>query len=62
MKKKLILKKEIGLPAYLNLKMRLDEGSSCPFMFSIMYGAIDMFNNMATFDEAKINIDLKNIK
>lgn len=50
-----IAKSHIGLPAYLNLKMRLGEGSGCPIMFSIIETAIGIFNNMATFDEAKIN-------
>ncbi|MDE6357495.1 MAG: nicotinate-nucleotide--dimethylbenzimidazole phosphoribosyltransferase, partial [Eubacteriales bacterium] len=58
-----IAKKEIGLSAYLDLKMRLGEGSGCPLMFSIMDGAVAMFNNMATFDDAKIDTDyLKNLK
>lgn len=58
-----VAQKQLGLPAYLNLKMRLGEGSGCPIMFSIIESAIAMFNDMATFDEAKIDTDyLKNIK
>ena len=50
-----LAQKEIGLPSYLDLKMRLGEGSGCPLMFALMDGAMAMFNNMATFDEAKID-------
>lgn len=56
-----IARKEIELPVYLDLKMRLGEGSGCPIMFSIIDSAVAMFNEMATFDEANINTDyLKN--
>lgn len=51
----LLALKEINLPVYLDLKMRLGEGSGCPLMFSIIDGAIAMFKTMATFDEAKID-------
>ena len=52
-----IAKEHLGLPAYLDLKMRLGEGSGCPIMFSIIETAIAMFNNMATFDDLKINTE-----
>ena len=51
----LLALEEINLPVYLDLKMRLGEGSGCPLMFSIIDGAVAMFKNMATFDEAKID-------
>lgn len=50
-----LAKEELGLPSYLNLKMRLGEGSGCAIMFSIVDASVSMFNNMATFDEAKID-------
>ncbi len=53
---------ELNLPSYLNLKMRLGEGSGCPLMFSIIDASISIFNEMATFEEANISKDyLKNI-
>ena len=59
----ILAQKEIGLPAYLDLKMRLGEGSGCPLMFSIIDASLAMFKNMATFDEAKIDTEyLKNLK
>ncbi|WP_250277454.1 nicotinate-nucleotide--dimethylbenzimidazole phosphoribosyltransferase [[Clostridium] colinum] len=59
----ILAQKEIGLPSYLDLKMRLGEGSGCPLMFSIMEASVAMFKNMATFDEAKIDTDyLNNLK
>ena len=51
----LLALEEINLPVYLDLKMRLGEGSGCPLMFSIIDGAVAMFKNMATFEEAKID-------
>ena len=47
--------KELGLPACLELEMRLGEGSGCPLMFGIMDGAVEILKNMATFDEAMID-------
>lgn len=58
-----IAKQQLGLNAYLDLKMRLGEGSGCPIMFSIIDAAVAMFNDMVTFDEAKIDTTyLKNTK
>ncbi len=51
----ILAQKEIELPSYLDLKMRLGEGSGCPLMFSIIDASVAMFKNMATFDEAKID-------
>lgn len=47
--------KEIGIEPMLALKMRLGEGSGCPFAFSIIEGAVAVMNNMATFDELKVD-------
>lgn len=50
-----IAMKELGLEAILNLDMGLGEGSGCPLAFSIMDSACAVMNNMATFEEAKID-------
>lgn len=49
--------KELGLEPYLNLGMRLGEGSGCPLAFMIMDAACAFTTNMATFEEAAINDD-----
>ncbi len=49
--------KELGLEAPLLMKMRLGEGSGCPIMFRVLDAAFAIMNEMATFDEAKINDD-----
>ena len=46
---------ELSLVPYLNLKMRLGEGSGCPLAFEIMDAACVIMNEMATFHQAKIN-------
>ncbi len=51
----IVAKEHLGLSAYLDLKMRLGEGSGCPMMFSIIETAIAIFNDMATFDDLKID-------
>lgn len=48
---------ELGLEPFLDLEMRLGEGSGCPIAFTIIKGAWDVMRNMATFDEAEINDD-----
>lgn len=54
---------EIGLEPMLALKMRLGEGSGCPFAFSIIEGAMSIMNNMATFEELRVEDGYrKNIK
>ena len=45
----------LGLPAYLQLDLRLGEGSGCPLMFSLLDGACAVVREMATFSEAGIN-------
>ncbi|MBQ4377643.1 MAG: nicotinate-nucleotide--dimethylbenzimidazole phosphoribosyltransferase [Treponema sp.] len=46
---------ELGLSPYLNLGMRLGEGSGCPLAFEIMDAACAIMNEMATFSQARIN-------
>lgn len=48
---------EIGLKAMLNLDMRLGEGSGCPIAMNIINTSLEVIKNMATFEEA--NIDIK---
>lgn len=47
--------KEIGLEPFLNLNMRLGEGSGCPMAFQIIEAALCVMNDMGTFEEAAIN-------
>ena len=47
----------LGLSPFLDLDMRLGEGSGCPIAFEVIRGACDVMKNMATFDEAEINDD-----
>ena len=47
--------KELGLQPFLNLHMRLGEGSGCPLAFQIIDSALYTLNNMPTFKEASIN-------
>lgn len=47
--------RELGLEAYLNLGMRLGEGSGCPIAFEVVSAACAVLDSMATFDEAEIN-------
>lgn len=51
----LIAMRELELVPYLNLRMRLGEGSGCPLAFSIMDCACVIMNEMATFRTAKID-------
>lgn len=53
----LLALKELGLEAPLLMKMRLGEGSGCPIMFRVLDASFAIMNEMATFDEAKINDD-----
>lgn len=47
----------LGLKPFLELQMRLGEGSGCPIAFNVIKGACDVMRNMATFEEAEINDD-----
>jgi len=48
---------EMGLKAFLQLSMRLGEGSGCPLAFEIIDAACAFTNEMATFEQAAINDD-----
>lgn len=45
----------LGLAPILMLDMRLGEGSGCPIAFEIVSTALDVIENMATFEEAAID-------
>jgi len=47
--------KELGFDPWLNLGMRLGEGSGCPLAFEIISAACAVMNGMATFEAASIN-------
>lgn len=49
--------KALGISPFLNLDMRLGEGSGCPLAFQIVEAACAVMNKMATFEEADINDD-----
>ena len=54
---------ELGMEPWLNLNMRLGEGSGCPVAFQVMRAACAAMNDMATFEEASINDSyLENIR
>ncbi|MCX7951625.1 MAG: nicotinate-nucleotide--dimethylbenzimidazole phosphoribosyltransferase [Clostridiales bacterium] len=46
--------KEIGLEPMVNLKMRLGEGSGCPFAFFIIEASQKMMKDMGSFEDANI--------
>lgn len=48
---------EIGLEPSLNLNMRLGEGTGCALVFNIIEAALDVMNNMATFEEVSMMDD-----
>ena len=50
-----VAQKELGLDAYLDLSMRLGEGSGCPLAFQVLSAACAVMNDMATFDQAGID-------
>ena len=43
--------KSLGLEPFLNLKMRLGEGTGCAIAFQIIDDALEIINNMGTFDD-----------
>lgn len=47
----------LELRPMFSLGMRLGEGSGCPFAFEVIGAACALINDMATFDQAKINDD-----
>jgi len=50
---------EMGLKPYLNLAMRLGEGTGCPLAFNIIDAALSLTKNMATFAETMISDDFQ---
>ncbi len=48
---------ELGLAPFLQLGMRLGEGSGCPLAFQVLKAACAVMNGMATFADAAINDD-----
>ncbi|MDO5564127.1 MAG: nicotinate-nucleotide--dimethylbenzimidazole phosphoribosyltransferase [Eubacteriales bacterium] len=52
-----IAKKALGLQSFLDLNMRLGEGSGALLMFNIFDNILSIVNNMYTFEKAKINDD-----
>ena len=48
---------ELGLRPFLDMGMRLGEGSGCPLAFRMVEAACAVMNTMATFPEAAINDD-----
>lgn len=47
--------KELGFDPWLDLGMRLGEGSGCPLAFEVISAACAVMNGMATFETASIN-------
>lgn len=46
---------ELHLDPWLHLNMRLGEGSGCPLAFQILEASCALMNEMATFEQAKID-------
>ena len=53
----LIAQKELSLSSFLQLQMRLGEGSGCVLAFEVIRAACTIMNEMATFEEANIQDD-----
>lgn len=53
---------EMGLKGYLDLSMRLGEGSGCPLMYKLMDSSIYCMNYMTKFEETDIVNTLVNIR
>ena len=47
--------KELRLDPWLNMNMRLGEGSGCPLAFQILEASCALMNEMATFEQAQID-------
>ena len=50
----------LGVQPYLNLNMRLGEGSGCPLMFALIDAACAVMRDMGTFEQAGIGQDYLN--
>ena len=46
---------ELGLDPWLHMNMRLGEGSGCPLAFQILEASCALMNEMATFEQARID-------
>lgn len=46
---------ELGIDPWLHLNMRLGEGSGCPLAFQVLEASCALMNEMATFEQAKID-------
>lgn len=53
---------EMGIKGYLDLAMRLGEGSGCPLLYKLMDSSIFCMNNMTRFEETDIVNTLVNIR
>lgn len=53
---------EIGIRGYLDLSMRLGEGSGCPLLFQLMDSSVYCMNNMTKFEDTDIVNTLVNIR
>ena len=53
----LYVMQELGLETMLNMNMRLGEGSGCPMSFFIIESALQVMNNMTTFEEVMLEKD-----
>ena len=54
---RIALRRSWALTPFLQLGMRLGEGSGCPLAFQVLKAACAVMNGMATFAEAAINDD-----
>lgn len=52
----------LGIRAYLDLNMRLGEGSGCPLMFKLIDSAVYAMNHMAPFSQTNIKNVLVNLR
>jgi len=50
----------LGVKPYLQLNMRLGEGSGCPIMFAVLDASCAVMRDMGTFEEAGIGDEYLN--
>lgn len=50
-----ILLKELDMEPYLNLKMRLGEGTGAPLMINLIENSLFLYRNMYRFNDSKVN-------
>lgn len=53
---------ELGIKAYLDLSMRLGEGSGCPLLFKLIDSSLYCMNHMTRFEDTDIRNTLVNIR